>query len=75
MQAVSPKRLLGSIELSLLKSENERTKERLVWAARSTLGLPALVQSAKALGKLDWANAKWTVVRKGQCTRWARTDC
>ena len=40
--------------------------DRLGKDYRSTLGLPALVQSAKALGRLDWANAKWTVVRKGQ---------
>ena len=45
---------LGSVEMGLQKSHNAATLDRLVWAARSSTGLPALVKLSKALGKTEW---------------------
>ena len=45
---------LGSVELALQKSQNAATLDRLVWAARTSTGLPALVKLSKAVGKTEW---------------------
>ena len=55
MNTPSSKRKLGSVELGLLKSQNEKTQDRLVWAARATTGLPALVNVTKVLAKAEWS--------------------
>ena len=45
---------LGSIELAVQRSQNPATLDRLVFAARPSTGLAALVQAPKAVGKTDW---------------------
>lgn len=45
---------LGSIELALQRSQNPATLDRLVFAARPSTGLAALVEVPKAVGKTDW---------------------
>jgi hypothetical protein len=45
---------LGSIELALQKSQNPATVDRMVFSARPSTGLAALVEAPKAIGKTDW---------------------
>jgi len=45
---------LGRLDLAIPKSVNPKTKNRLVWAARRSCGVPVLVHVSKPVSKEEF---------------------